>query len=74
MEDESTSYHEQAITLSEEVEEMKKEKIEVLQDLQEVSIKASSTLTPIPKLPRVEKRETIKVEKPRVFFSCYSSS
>ena len=43
---------------------MKEEKIEVLQDLQEVSTKASSTSTPIPELPKDEKKETNEVEKP----------
>jgi hypothetical protein len=52
-----------------EVEEGKEEKIEVLQDLQEVSTKASSTSTPIPELPRDEKKETIEVEKPLEYSS-----
>jgi hypothetical protein len=63
MEDWSSSYHEQAITtLSKEVvknheKEGKEEQIEVTHDLHQekckkVSVEASSTLTPIPALPR----------------------
>jgi len=64
VEDGSSSYHEQAITIlrSEEVvenheEEGKEEQIEVTHDLhrekvKKVSTKASSTSTPIPELPR----------------------
>jgi hypothetical protein len=85
MEDWSSSYHEQAITTltSEEVvenhkEEGKEEQIEITLDLQwekgkKVSTEASSTLTPIPKLPRChessllgpldEQTEVIKIEK-----------
>jgi len=85
VEDWSSSYHEQAITTlrSEEVvenhkEEGKEEQIEVTHDLQwekgkKVSTEASSTLTPIPELPRShessllgpldEQTEVIKIEK-----------
>jgi hypothetical protein len=70
VEDESTSYHEQAITMKrEQVEERKEEKIEVLQDLEEVSIKDSSKSTNIPELPRDEQKETIEVEKPLEYSS-----
>jgi hypothetical protein len=85
VEDWSSSYHEQAITTlrSEEVvenhkEEGNEEQIEVTKDLhrekgKELSTEASSTLTPIPTLPRShesslsglldEQTEVIKVEK-----------
>jgi hypothetical protein len=56
-----------------EVEEGKEEKIEVLQDLQEVSTKASSTSTPILELPRDEKKDTIEVEKPLEFITVHDS-